>query len=412
MRRANSAIKRERYPVPTVDEVLQDLNNSKFFSKLDLNSAYHQTELDSESRDITTFATHKGLYRYKRLMFGVSCAPEMYQKILQQVLQECEGAHNILDDIIVHGETEEEHDRRFDRVVQVLYEKGLTLNREKCQYKMSRLDFMGHVLSEHGVGPAEFKVKAVIGAREPKDAKEVRSFLGLVNFNARFIPDLATVSSPMRKLTKANEPFVWGLEQQHSFDELKKRLSCAETLGYFDKEVKTTVIADASPVGLGAVLVQEQGDEHKVISYASRSLSNVERSYSQTEKEALAIVWSCERFHAYLYGTEFELVTDHKPLECIFLPKAKTCARIERWLLRMQPYTFRVKYLPGPKNIADPLSRLLRPQSALSECHGEDDYVKFVAKKATPAAAMTTREIERESEYDVELQAVQYVNVS
>ena len=98
-----------------------------------------------------------------------------------------------------------------------------------------------------------------------------------------------------------------------------------------------------------------------------RSLSNVEHRYSQTEKEALAIVWSCERFHAYLYGTEFELVTDHKPLECIFSPKCKTCARIERWLLRMQPYTFRVKYLPGPKNIVGPLSRLLRPQSALSE---------------------------------------------
>lgn len=119
---------------------------------------------------------------------------------------------------------------------------------------------MGYVPSEHGVGPAEVKVKAVLEAREPKDAKEVRSFLGLVNFNARFIPELATVSAPMRKLTKANEPFVWGLEQQHSFDELRKRFSCAETLGYFDKEAKTTIIADASPVELGVVLVQEQGN--------------------------------------------------------------------------------------------------------------------------------------------------------
>ena len=114
MRQANSGVRRERYPVPTVDEVLQDLNKSKYFSKLDLNSAYHQIELEQESRDITTFSTHRGLFRYKRLMFGVSCAPEMYQKILQQVLQECEGAHNILDDIIIHGETEEEHDIRFE----------------------------------------------------------------------------------------------------------------------------------------------------------------------------------------------------------------------------------------------------------------------------------------------------------
>ena len=157
--------------------------------------------------------------------------------------------------------------------------------------------------------------------------------------------------------------------------------------------------------------MEEQGNEHRVISYASRSLSDVERRYSQTKKEVLAIVWSCERFHAYLYGTEFELVTDHKPLECIFSPKSKPCARIDRWLLRMQPYTFRVKYLPGPKNIADLLSRLVRPKSASSEGPKENDYIKFVAREATPAA-ISTHEIERESEYDVELQVVRKCSLS
>ena len=405
MRQANMAVKRERYPIPTIDEGLQDLNQSKFFSKLDLNSAYHQIELAPESRDITTFGTHDGLYRYKPLMFGISCAPEMYQKVIRQVLQDCEGAHNILDDVIVHATTEEEHDHRYENVVRVLSSKGLTLNRNKCQFKMSHLEFMGHVLSARGIGPADVKVKAVVEAREPKSAAEVRSFLGLVNFTARFIPDLSTVSAPLRRLTKNGEPFVWDQEEQQSFDELKKRLASAEILGYFDKNAQTKVIADASPVGLGAVLVQQQGEELRVISYASRSLSDTKRRYSQTEKEALAIVWACERFHAYLYGAEFELMTDHKPLECIFSPKSKTCARIERWLLRMQPYKFSVKYILGPKNIADFLSRLLHPTSNLKEKNQTDEYVKWVAQESTPVA-LTTREIESASEEDPELQSV------
>ena len=338
-------------------------------------------------------------------MFGISCAPEMYQKVLGQVLQECDGVHNIIDDVIVHAPTEEEHDKRFENVIRVLSSKGLTLNRDKCQFKMSHLVFMGHVLSARGIGPADVKAKAVADACEPTNAAEVRSFLGLVNFTARFIPGLATVSAPLRQLTKNGEPFVWGPDQQQSFDELKKRLSNAETLGYFDKNASTKVIADASPVGLGAVLVQQQGEELRVISYESRSLSDTERRYSQTKKEALAIVWSCERFHTYLYDADFELMTDHKPLECIFSPTSKTCARIERWLLRMQPYRFTVKYIPGPKNIADSLSRLLRPVPQSTDENETEEYVKWVAQESTPVS-LTTREIERASEHDPELESV------
>ncbi|VDI78407.1 Hypothetical predicted protein [Mytilus galloprovincialis] len=219
---------------------------------------------------------------------------------------------------------------------------------------------MGHVLSGRGIGPADVKVKAVVEAREPRTSAEVRSFLGLVNYSARFISDLATISAPLRALTRKDATFTWGKDEQRSFDELKRRLANAETLGYYDKSALTKVIADASPVGLGAVLIQEQNGEMRIISYASRSLSDTERRYSQTEKEALALVWACERFHVYIYGSQFELLTDHKPLECIYSTKSKVCARIERWVLRMQPYTYTVRYIPGPKNIADSLSRLIK----------------------------------------------------
>ena len=404
MRRANEAIIRERYPIPTVDEVLQSLNQSTMFSKLDLKWGYHQLELHPDSRSITTFTTHCGLYQYKRLMFGISSAPEVYQHVIQQSLQGCEGVANISDDIIIHGKNTEEHDRRLQRVLERLKEKNLTLNAEKCKFHMTQMVFMGLVLSNNGIGPTEDKVKAIIDAREPQSASEVRSFLGLANYNARFIPDFATTAEPLRKLTKKGVRFEFGEEQKNAFNELKRRLSNADNLGYFDKDAKTLIIADASPVGLGAILIQEQQGRKRVISYASKSLSAVERHYSQTEKEALAVVRACERFHVYLYGIEFTLYTDHKPLETIYSSRSKPCARIERWILRLQPYKFQVKYLPGEQNIADPLSRLLHAneQAEPSPAHKvSDEFVRFVAATATPQA-MTTREIEEASSEDRE----------
>ena len=404
MRRANEAIIRERYPIPTVDEVLQSLNQSTVFSKLDLKWGYHQLELHPDSRSITTFTTHCGLYQYKRLMFGISSAPEVYQHVIQQSLHGCEGISNISDDIIVHGKNTEEHDKRLQRVLERLKEKNLTLNAEKCRFHMTQMVFMGLVLSDNGIGPTEDKVKAIVDAREPQSASEVRSFLGLANYNARFIPDFATVAEPLRRLTKKGVRFEFGEEQKDAFNELKRRLSSAETLGYFDKDAKTLIIADASPVGLGAILIQEQQGRKRVISYASKGLSAVERRYSQTEKEALAVVWACERFHVYLYGIEFELYTDHKPLETIYSSRSKPCARIERWILRLQPYKFQVKYLPGKQNIADPLSRLLQANEQAESSSARkvsDEFVRFVAVTATPQA-MTTREIEEASSEDRE----------
>jgi len=383
------------------------------FSKLDIKWAFHQIELSESSRSITTFVTHKGLYRYKRLMFGISCAPEMYQRVAQQALQGCEGVRNIFDDIIVHAPTVEEHDARLEALLKTIQEKGLTVNPEKWEFRMTELMFMGHLLSARGIGPNNEKVRAVIEARQPNSPGEVRSFLGLVNYIGRFIPDLSTVVEPLSHLTKKGEPFIWEEAQESAFRELKGRLANTETLGYFDRNAKTIVITDASPVGLGAVLVQEINGEHRVICYISKSLTGTERRYSQTERETLGIVWACERLHMYLYGTEFELHTDHKPLECIYSTTStgKSSARIHRWVLRLQPYRFTVKYTPGPQNIADSLSRIIDDKgkggnsSGLTDFNftaGDDEYVRFVARNATPRA-LTTREIEEASAVDEEM---------
>ncbi|KAJ8369419.1 hypothetical protein SKAU_G00094470 [Synaphobranchus kaupii] len=268
MRQANLAIIRERYPIPTVDELLQGMNGSVVFSKLDLKWGYHQLELTPESREITTFAIHNGVYRYKRLLFGVSSASEQYQHEIAAALAGIE----------VHARDQETHDKRLHTVMKRLEESGLTLNPDKCQFNMDRLVFMGILLSEKGIGPTEERVRAVSEAREPENASEVRSFLGLVSYSSRFIPQFATLSEPLRRLTWKDIPFSFGLEQKQAFEALKDGLAKAGTLAYFDKDAPTKVIADAGPVGLGAVLVQSQKGEMVPVCYVSRALTDCERS--------------------------------------------------------------------------------------------------------------------------------------
>ena len=217
------------------------------------------------------------------------------------------------------------------------------------------------------------------------------------------------MTEPMRRVLKTGAKFEFGKDQNKAFHNIKSAMAEATTLAYFDKNCRTKIIADASPVGLGAVLVQEQNGEIVPISYESRSLTDTKQKYSQTECKALALVWACERFHMYVYGQEFDLITDHKPLQAIYGPRSKPSTRIERWILRIQPYNYNVVYIPGSKNVADPLSRLLKLEPGLQSPvvynHGADEYGRFVAITATPSA-LTMRQIEEASANDPELDEV------
>ena len=258
------------------------------------------------------------------------------------------------------------------------------------------------LLSQKGIGPTADLVKAVLEVEEPKSASDVRSVLGLANYNNRFIPHFATLSEPLRRLTRKETPFEFGPEQKKSFECLKQKMAEASALAYFDKNTPTKITTDASPVGLGAVLVQEQDDAWTPVCYASRSLTGCEQRYSQTEKEALGVVWAYERFDVYVHGMTFVVETDHKPLEVIYGPRSRPCARIERWVLRLQPYDFSVIHRPGRENIADPLSRLFhRRFEPDNHQRCTEEYVTFVAVSAKPTA-LTTREIEEASADDEE----------
>lgn len=333
MRAPNVAIKRTRHVTPTLEDLVNDLNGATVFSKLDMNSAYHQLELEEDSRSLTTFSTHVGLRRYKRLIFGVNCAAEIFQDALSTALHGINGVKNVWDDIIVFGSTQEEHDNNLRKTLDRLRERGITLNKKKCKFNQESLTFFGHIFSKEGIQADPTKIEAIVKMPAPEDATAVRSFLGMTNYVSRFIPDYADLTAPLRVLTKHDVKFKWQKAHEDAFQLIKTQLtdSKSRVMTYFDPKRRTAVITDASPVGISAILEQEG----KVVCYASRSLTEVETRYSQTEREGLAIVWACEYLNVYLYGAEFDLITDHRPLEVIFNnPCSKPPARIARWSIR------------------------------------------------------------------------------
>ena len=314
MREANKAIKREKHLMPTIDDLIADLNGATHFSTLDLSSGYHQLELAPESCYVTTFSTHAGLRRYKCLPFGINAASEIFQESIREILTGLPGCKNISDDIIVFGEGQEEHDKNLRGVLQGLKENNLRLNKDKCEFSNTEIKFCGHIFSSSGLRPDPVKVEAIHKARPPQNPSEVKSLLGMAQYVSRFIPNYATITTPLRLLTREDTPWKWEQEEQRALDKLKEALIGDQVMSYFDPRKKTEIIVDASPAGLGGLPMQEG----KVLSYASCALSGVESCYSQTEREMLAVVWGVEHFHLYVYGAQSSVIMDHKPLIGIF----------------------------------------------------------------------------------------------
>ncbi|XP_044170588.1 uncharacterized protein K02A2.6-like [Acropora millepora] len=409
MRSLNQAIIRERHVIPTIDDVVSDLNGCKVFSKIDLNQGYHQIPLHSYSRQFTTFSTHLGLFRYKRLNFGLSCAAEVFQKKVSDILNDIPCVKNISDDIYVGGTDKDTHDCHLKQVFHRLHENGLTINLPKCQFRVPTMLFFGHVFSEKGMSPDPKKVEALQNVAPPINASEVRSLLSSAAFCSRFIKDFALITRPLRQLTCDGTRWQWTQEEQLSFERLKEALSTKTTLGYFDPKKPTSIFVDGSPIGLGAVLTQEEESSKEVtpLHYASCPLTPTQARYPQIDREALSIYWAVKRFHLFVYGKEFKVITDHKPLVSLFNnPSSKPSARIERWLLELQQYCFTVEYRPGASNPADYASRhpVGDPESHSYDVESEG-HISFVARNATPKA-VTLSEIESATAEDSMLQAV------
>lgn len=402
MRQANQAILRERHPSPTIDDIAERLNGAKVFSKIDLRSGYHQLMLSERSRYITTFSTHVGLFRYKRLNFGISSASEVFQKAVEDVISGIDGSFNISDDIFIFGKGDkafDDHDKALDEVLHRLDESGLTANLSKCEFRKPSMEFFGMLFSGDGIAPDPKKVEALVQMPAPANVGEVQSLLGMTNYLARFVPGYSTTTAPLRKLTEKGAEFHWGVEQQAAFDELKSVLSREPIVSFFDVEKETELIVDASPVGLGAVLVQYDKNDKKrkpyVVAYGSRALTPVEMRYkSQLEREALAVVWACEYFHVYIYGAPVKIVTDHQPLVTLYgNPGAKLPLRLERWGMRLLPYQPVVEYRRGRDNPSDYMSRHpLESEKSRQESLVAEEYINFVVSGSIPKA-MTASEV-------------------
>lgn len=357
----NTAIKREHYPMKSIEEVLAGIKDAKIFSVLDATSGFWQIKLDETSSKLCTVNTPFGRYRFNRLPFGIKSAPEVFQKIMTDLMNGIPHTEVVVDDILVWGTEEKEHDQSLRQVLDRARESNLKLSLKKCKVKREEVQYIGHVLSKDGIKPDPEKVRAVESMNAPSNVKELRTFLGFIQYLAKFIPNLSEVSAPLRELLVKNVAWHWEDPQEESFNKLKQLASQAPVLGFYDPQGPITLQVDASSKGLGAVISQNE----KPIAYASRALTEAQQKYAQIEKETLAVAYGLQKFHQYLYGRTVTIESDHKPLEYILnRPVHLAPPRIQRMMMKMMRYDYKVIYKPGKEMyISDALSRSYLPET-------------------------------------------------
>ncbi len=358
----NKAIIPASYPLPTFDELTSQLAGSTLFSKIDLRWGYLQVKLAEDSRYLTTFITHEGMFQYKRLCFGISSGPSCFQQIVRGITAGLDGVVNLLDDLLIHGRTCHEHDTRLKAVLQRLSDHHATVNVDKTVLGAAELDFDGFRISADGVRPMTSHTKALRELKAPTNEKEVRSFLGATGFYIKFVPHYADIVEPLRNLLRGVD-WNWSCDCQKAFEQVVNSIASASHLAHFDTSAKATTVltTDASSVALGACLSQIINGEERPVAFASRVLSSTERNYSATEREAWACIWASEHWHFYLYGRKYILHTDHQALRMLFMAPGKghRPLRLHRWADRLLQYGPDIQYCSGERiAMADYLSRM------------------------------------------------------
>ena len=404
----NPQLQIDQHPLPRIEEIYAKLSGGQQFSKLDLRDAYFQMEVDESSRKYLTVNTCKGLYQYCRLPFGIASAPALWQRAMDQNFAGL-PVQCYLDDLVVTGKTREEHLRNLSCVLSRLKELGLKLNRDKCEFLKDRIEYCGHVITKEGLQQAPAKVAAMVNMPAPSDVKQLRAFIGMVQYYARFVPNLSHQLRPLLELLVKGKKWTWGRRQQDAFKAVKQELLSNRVLTHYSQDLPLSLACDSSAYGIGSVLSHKMPDgSERPIAYASRTLTTAERNYAQIEREALSLVWGTRKFSQYLLGRHFTLITDHQPLKFLFDEKrgvsATAAARIQRWCLYLGQFDYTINFRGTQKHAnCDGLSRL--PQSGgqehdVPEVTSEDLGEVFVLDQLEQIP-VTVCEIANESASDV-----------
>ena len=381
-RKLNEATLKDAYPLPRIEDNLDTLGGSTWFSTLDLISGFWQVEMDAESKAKTAFSVGRGgLYQFRRMPFGLCNAPATFQRLMEKVLSglQWEIAVLYIDDIVVFGNTVEQHLDRLESIFSRLRKAGLKLKPSKCSLLKRKVEFLGHVVSARGVEADPDKISKVKDWPQPRDVSEVRSFIGLCAYYRRFVRGFSDLCKPLYRLTEKGVTFHWGRDQEAAFIALKDKLTSAPILAFPNETDKFILDTDASAFGIGGVLSQVQDGEERVIAYGSRVLSKAERNYCVTRRELLAIVDFVKMFHHYLVGSKFLLRTDHAALYWLFGMKNLE-GQPARWVERLGCYDMVIQHRPGVKHgNADALSRCPARCTQEIECSGPDGSEMFLS---------------------------------
>jgi hypothetical protein len=381
-RKLNEVTEDDIFPLPNVNDILGNLGKAKYFTSLDLASGYHQIPVKPADRHKTAFSTPSGHYEFLRLSFGLKSAPSTFQRLMNTVMSGLSGfkCYVFMDDIILFDTNLELHNQKLKTIFDRLSDFNLKLQPEKCQFLRKEMGFLGHFVSQDGLQPEEAKVKAVNDFPTPKNARQIKSFLGLAGYYRKFIKNFATISEPLVKLLRKDLKFKWSDSCEKSFNELKRILTTYPILIHPDFSKTFIIISDASSTGLGAVLAQIKNNEEMPVAFASRVLNKAERNYSTYERELLGIVWSVTNaLRPFVYGQKFIINTDHKALITIFNSKLGFAnARIARWKNKLSEYNFKLVYRPGKAILnADSLSRIENSDASVVVLEESDNFPKI-----------------------------------